>query len=74
MIDSDIKNLGNVEYDNKNCLQIKNSQFRRKIRSEVYLLVPLYINRSITKNFPIKTLLKLIDSSIKNLGDVEYDE
>ncbi len=21
MIDSDIKNLGNVEYDNKNCLQ-----------------------------------------------------
>ncbi len=53
---------------------IKHPQFRRKIRSEAYLLVPLFINRSVTKNFLIKTLLKLIDSSIINFGDVEYDE
>ena len=27
-----------------------------------------------TKNFPIKTLLEMIDSSVKSLGDVEYDK
>ena len=30
-----------------------------------YLLLSLYINRSITKKFPIKTLLEMIDSSAR---------
>ena len=33
----------------------------------------LCINRFIAKNIPIKTLLNMIDSSIKNLGQVVYD-
>ena len=53
---------------------IKKPQLSRKTRSEVYLLLPLYINRSITKKFPIETLLKMIDSSVKNLGKVEKNE
>ena len=44
-----------------------------KSRSEVYLVLPLYINRSITKIFLIKTILEMIDSSVKSLGVVEYD-
>ena len=32
------------------------------------------IYRSITENFPIKILLKTIDSSVKNLGEIEYDK
>ena len=31
----------------------------------------LYINRSLTKNFPIETLLEMIDSSVKSPGEVE---
>ena len=38
-----------------------------KIRSDDYLLL------SITKILLTKTLLKIIDSSVKNLGKVEYD-
>ena len=48
--------------------------FGGKIRSEVYLLLALYINRSVTKKFPIETVLERTDSSIKNLGEVEYDK
>ena len=44
-----------------------------KIRSEDYLLLPLYINRSIAKNLLIEKLLEMIDSSIENCGEVEYD-
>ena len=39
----------------------------------LYLLLPLYMNWSITKYFPIETFLKIIDSSVKNPGEVEYD-
>jgi hypothetical protein len=53
---------------------IKNPQFHRKIQSEANLLVPQYINRSVTKNFLIETLSKMIHSSTINLGDVEYDK
>jgi len=53
---------------------IRKPQFRRKIRSKAYLLVLQYINRSVTKNFPIKTLLEMIDSGIENVEEVEYDE
>jgi len=52
---------------------IKKPQLSRKTRSEVYLLLPLYINRSITKKFLIETILEMIDSSIKNPGESEYD-
>ena len=53
---------------------IKKPKFSRRIRSEVYLLLALYINRSITKKFPIETLLETIDSSVINPGEVEYDK
>jgi hypothetical protein len=33
----------------------------------------LHINWSIRKRFPIETLLKMIDSSVRSLGEVEYD-
>jgi hypothetical protein len=68
MIDSGTKNLGKVEYDN----QI--SKIRRKIRKVGFLLVSPYLNQSITKKFQIKTLLKIIDSGVRNLGQVEYDK
>jgi hypothetical protein len=35
--------------------------------------LPLYINRPITKMFPIETLLEMMDSSTKNVGEFEYD-
>jgi hypothetical protein len=74
MIDFSIKNLGEFEYDNQNWLQHLKNPFDRKIRSEVCLLLPLFINRSIKKHFPIKTLLEMIDSSIKNFGKLDYDK
>jgi len=52
---------------------VKKSKFGRKIRSEVNFLLLLYIYRSVTKKFPIKTLFETIDSSVKSLGKVEYD-
>ena len=50
---------------------IKKSKFCRKIRSEVNVLMLLYINRSLTKNFPLETLLEMIDSSVRSPGEVE---
>ena len=60
--------IGKIVYN------IKNPQLGRRIRSEGYLLLPLHINRSITKKFPIEILLEMIDSNIKNLGEAEYDK
>ena len=37
-------------------------------------LLSLYINRVITKKFPIKTFLEMIDSGLKILEEVEYDK
>ena len=71
MMDSSVKSLGKVEYDNQNCIKHKEKPVRRKIRSEVYVLMLLYMNWSITKYFPIETLLKMIDSSVRSPGDVE---
>ena len=42
--------------------------------AHVYLFVPLYVNRFIKKYFPIKTLSKMMDSSVKNLEKFEYDK
>ncbi len=53
---------------------IKKTQVWLKNRSEVYLPLPLHINQSITKKFPIDTLLETIDSSVRSLGEVEYDK
>ena len=50
---------------------IKKPQFSQKIQIAGYLLLPMYINRPITKKIPIETLLEMIDSSIKNLGELE---
>jgi len=33
----------------------------------------LYINQSLTKKFPIETLLEMIDCSVKSPGEFEYD-
>ena len=73
MMDSSVKSLGEVEYDFQNCLKHKEKPVRRKIRSEVNVLVLLYISRSITKKYPIETLLEMMDSSVESLGEVEYD-
>jgi hypothetical protein len=73
-MDSSTKNLGEVEYEKKYCLQREKIQSGRKIRSDGYLQLPLFKNRSITKKFPIKTFLKMMDSSIENHGKVEYDK
>ena len=53
---------------------VKKPKFDRKIRSEVHLFLLLYINWSITKKFPIKILLEMMDSSVKSLGEVKYDK
>ncbi len=74
IMDSSTKNLGEVEYEKKYCLQREKIQSGRKIRSDGYLQLPLFKNRSITKKFPIKTFLKMMDSSIENHGKVEYDK
>src|SRR4051794_4494377 len=68
MMDSSVKSLGEVEYDNQNCLKHQKNPVCRKVRSEVYVLLLLYINRSITKKFPIETLLEMIDSNVKSPG------
>jgi hypothetical protein len=53
---------------------IKIHQLGRKTRSAGYLLLPLYKNRCITKKFPIKKVLEMMDSGIKNHAKVEYDK
>jgi len=53
---------------------IKKQQLGRKISNEGYLLLLLHINRFITKDFPIGTLLEMIDSSVRSLEEVEYDK
>ena len=53
---------------------IKKPKFNRKIRSVVNLLLPLYKNWCITKKFPIETIRKRTDSSIRNLEKAEYDK
>ena len=73
MKDSNVRSHGEVEYDKQNCLQHQKSQVWLKNRSEVYLLLPLHINRSITKKFPIETLLEMIDSSVRSFAEVEYN-
>ena len=45
-----------------------------KIRSEDYLLLPPYINWSKTKISQTKTLLQMIDYSVRNPGEVEHDK
>ncbi len=74
MMDSSIENNEKVEYDKENCVQREKIQSGRKIRSEGYILWPQFKNRSITKKFLIRTYLEMIDSNIKNHGEVEYDK
>ena len=70
MIDSSVRNLEEVEYDKQNRLQRQKPKLK-KVRSEGYLQSPLYINRSITKEFPIETIPERTDSSIKKPGEAE---
>ena len=71
MVDSSVKNHGEAEYDIQICLRYQEIQVWPKFRSEVYLFLLLYINRSITKMFLTEKLLEMMDSSVKNLGEVE---
>ena len=64
MTDSSIENLGKNECDKQNWLEHKAALLSRKIWSEGCLVLPLYKNRFITKKFPTKILLEMIDSSI----------
>ena len=57
--------MSKIAYD------IKKTKYGRKIHNEVNLLLALYINRSLTKNFPIEKLLEMMDSSVESLGEVE---
>ena len=50
----------------------KKPKFGRKIQSEFYLPLPLCINRSITKNFLIKTISEMIDSTCLRFFILEY--
>ena len=50
---------------------VKKIKFCRKTRSEVYVLLLLYINWFITKKFLIETLLEMIDPSVRSPGEVE---
>ena len=71
-IDSSVRSLGEFEYDNQNCLRHQKTPVRPKSLKCDPPLILLY--RSTTKKFPIGTLLEKTDSSIKNLGEVEYDK
>ena len=73
-MDSSVKTLGNSNMLSKIGYNITKTKFGRKIWSEIYLLLPLYINRPTKKKLPTKRILKTIDSSVRNLGEVEYDK
>ena len=73
MIDSSVKSLEEVEYDNQNSLRHQKTPVQPKNSSEDYLLLLLYINRPTTEKLPTKRILKAIDSSVRNTGEVEYD-
>ena len=74
MTDSSVRSLGEVEYDNQNSQKCqKKTPVRPKIRSEGHFLLPLYINRSTTKKFPTKRIMKTIDYSVRNTWKVKYD-
>ena len=71
MVDSSVKSHGEAEYDIQISLRYQEIHVWPKFRSEVYLFLLLYINRSITKRFPTEKLLEMMDSSVRNLGEVE---
>ena len=76
-MDSSVKNLQEVENDEQNRLRHQETPFRPKnskwgLSSKILLL--RNINRSRTKKFLIETILDMIDSSMKNPGEDEYDK
>ena len=74
MMHSSVKSFEKSNMMSKVTYDIKKPQFGRKIRSEVHLLMTLHINRSITKYFPIKAHMEIMDSSVKKLEEAEYDK
>ena len=74
MIDSSVKTVEKSNMMSEIAHDIKKTQFGRKIRSEIHLLMPFHINRSITKYFSIKTHMETMNSGVKNLGEAEYDK
>ncbi len=55
MMDSGIKNHGEVEYDKQNCVQHEKMQSGRKTRSAGYLLLPPTKIDALQKSFQLKT-------------------
>ena len=74
MIDSSVKTVEKSNVMSEIAYDIKKAQFGRKIGSEIHLLIPRNINQSITKYFSIKTHMEIMNSSVKNLGEAEYDK
>ena len=70
IIDSSIKNLGELEYDKLQCQRNIISAEKIEVRITHKSTVPKLIHK---KTFSAKKLLKTIDSSIKNLGKLEFD-
>ena len=64
-INSSRKNPEEVEHDQQSNQQHQKPKLGPKIRSQDYLVSPLYINWSIIKTFLIKILLEMINSSRK---------
>ena len=71
VMNSSVKSHGEAEYEIQICLRYQEFQVWPKFRSEVYLFLLLYINRSITKKYQTEKLLKMMDSSVRSLGEVE---
>ena len=73
MIDSSVRSLGEVESIISKSVLIRNflvmDRFSEKF--DVHIATVLYINRSLTKYFPIETLLKMVDSSVRSPEKVE---
>ena len=79
MIEYSIKNLEEVEYDKQNCLRVQ----KTLARPTIPILFSYHCltnhrqctkNSFLTKKFPIKTLSEMVDSSVKNPGEFEYDK
>ena len=73
MIDSSVRNLGEVESVISRNVLIRNIFVMNQISEKFEAHFPLYITWFLTKKFPIEMFLEMMDSSVKNLGEVEYD-
>ena len=80
MANSNVKNHGEVEYNKQTVYNFRKIKFDELLVSYtqtsqyIYPTVTMYGNPVATKKFLIKTLSKMINSSVKNPAKVEYDK